>query len=195
MRVLVTGKNFNIGESLKSHVDARLEQVASRYFNGAVTGHVTMEKQRNRFLAECTLHLATGLVLQSHGEAGEPYVSFDAAAEHLEKRLRRYKQRLKDHHKNRREPVRHEAAASYVIAATADDEETETTDGDLNPVVIAETASSVPELSVGEAVMQLDISSGPFVFFRNARDGTLNVVYRRADGNIGWIDPAPRSSA
>ena len=109
--------------------------------------------------------------------------------------MRRYQQRLKDHHKNRREPVRHEVAASYVIAAAVDDEEIETASGDLNPVVIAETASSVPELSVGEAVMQLDISSGHFVFFRNARDGTLNVVYRRADGNIGWIDPAPRSTA
>jgi ribosomal subunit interface protein len=195
MRVLITGKNFNIGESLKSHVETRLEQLATRYFHGAVNGQVTMEKQRGQFLTECTLHLATGLVLQSHGEAGEPYISFDASAEHLEKRLRRYKQRLKDHHKNRREPVRHEAAASYVIAAAADDEESEIVSDDLNPVVIAETASSVPELSVGEAVMQLDLSSGPFVFFRNARDGTLNVVYRRADGNIGWIDPAPRRTA
>jgi ribosomal subunit interface protein len=195
MRVLVTGKNFDIGESLRSHVEQRLEQVASRYFDGAVTGHITMEKQRAQFHTECTLHLATGLVLQAHGEANEPYISFDGAAEHLEKRLRRYKQRLKHHHKNRREPVRHEAAASYVLAPTSDDEGSAAGNGDLNPVVIAESASSVPELSVGEAVLQLDLSSGPFVFFRNARDGTLNVVYRRADGNIGWIDPSSRKAS
>jgi ribosomal subunit interface protein len=194
MRVLVTGKNLDIGESLRAHVEARLEQVASRFFDGAVTGHVTMEKQRSRFLTECTLHLATGLVLQSHGEAAEPYISFDGAAEHLEKRLRRYKQRLKDHHKSRREPVRRETAASYVLAPTVDEEESGVPHDDLNPVVIAESASTVPELSVGEAVMQLDLSSGPFVFFRNARDGTLSIVYRRPDGNIGWIDPASRKS-
>jgi ribosomal subunit interface protein len=194
MRVLVTGKNLDIGESLRSHVETRLEQIATRYFDGAVAGHVTMEKQRGRFMTECTLHLTTGLVLQAHGEAGEPYVSFDAAAEHLEKRLRRYKQRLKHHHKNRREPIRHETAASYIIAQSLDEEETGIPASDLNPVVVAESPASVPELSVGEAVLQLDISTGPFVLFRNARDGTLNVVYRRADGNIGWIDPAPRKS-
>jgi hypothetical protein len=135
--------------------------------------------------------LATGLLLQAHGEAADAHLSFDAAAQHLEKQLKRYKQRIKDHHKTRREPVRQTEAASYVISASEDHQPEP---ADLSPVVIAESATSVPELTVGEAVMQLDISSVSFVMFRNSGHGALNVVYRRRDGNIGWVDPRPPAS-
>jgi ribosome hibernation promoting factor len=187
MLVKITGKNLDIGSALRNHVEARLKQICEKYFYGTVSSHVTIEKQKSQFATDCTLHLATGLVLQSHGAAGDALVGFDNAAEHLEKQLRRYKRRLKDHHKNRQEPVKTTAATSYVIAADGHSEETEPSD--LSPVIIAETSANVPELSVGEAVMQLDISSNPFLLFRNARDGGLNVIYRRPDGNIGWIDP------
>ena len=124
------------------------------------------------------------------GMIEEARESFDAAAAHLEKQLRRYKRRLKDHHSARREPVRQLEAASYVISP-APEEEDET--AGLNPVVVAETGTNVPEISVGEAVMQLDISNVPFVLFRNGGHGRLNVVYRRPDGNIGWVDPKPEA--
>jgi ribosomal subunit interface protein len=187
MLVKITGKNLDIGAALRVHVEERLNQIAEKYFDGTVSSHITVEKQKSQFAVDCTLHLATGLVLQSHGTAPDAPTSFDNAAEHLEKQLRRYKRRLKDHHKSRQEPVKVMEAASYVIAADGYGEGQEP--GDLNPVIIAENSANVPELSVGEAVMQLDISASQFLLFRNARDGGLNVIYRRPDGNIGWIDP------
>ncbi len=191
MQIKITGKNLDVGDALRDHVEDRLRQLQQKYFEGTVHAHVTIEKQRVGFHTDCTLHLATGLVLQAHGASAEAHPSFDSAAQHLEKQLKRYKQRIKDHHKNRRVPVRQLEAQSYVISAS-DDNELEP--ADLNPVVIAEAATSVPELTVGEAVMQLDISSIPFVLFRNSGHGALSVVYRRHDGNIGWVDPTPLAS-
>ncbi len=188
MQVKVTGKNLDIGDALRMHVEERLKQFQQKYFEGTVHGHVTIEKQRSGFVSDCSLHLATGLVLQAHGAAQEAHPSFDDAAQHLERQLKRYKQRLKNHHKERREPVRQQEAGSYVLAPAHDESEDK---GQLNPVVIAESITKVPELSVGEAVMQLEISSVPFVIFKNSKGGQTNVVYRRSDGNIGWVDPRP----
>lgn len=193
MHTQITGKNLDIGDTLRAHASDRLASIAQRYFDGVVKAHVTIEKQKSNFVTDCSLHLATGLVLQAHGAASEAFASFESASSHLEKQLRRYKSRLKNHHRSRREPVRQEAATDFVIAAVSEEDQSEITD--LNPAVIAEAIHSVSELSVGEAVMQLDISTVSFVLFRNARDGELNVVYRRADGNIGWINPSPRESA
>lgn len=188
MQIKITGKNLDIGSALREHIEERLRQLQAKYFEGTVHAHVTVEKQRVGFLTECTLHLATGLTLQATGSAEAAHPSFDAAALHLEKQLKRYKQRLKDHHRNRKVPVRQAQAQSYVISPAAEASEEP---ADLNPVVIAEAVTGVPELTVGEAVMQLDISSIQFVLFRNSGHGALNVVYRRHDGNIGWIDPGP----
>lgn len=188
MQIKITGKNLDIGAALRQHIETRLLQLKQKYFEGAVHGHVTVEKQRVGFHADCALHLATGLVLQAQGSGTEAHPSFDEAAGHLEKQLRRYKARLKDHHKSRREPVRQLAAQSYVISPAEDDG---TEPEGLNPVVVAETGIMLPELTVGEAVMQLDISTVPFVLFRNGGHGGLNLVYRRPDGNIGWVDPKP----
>jgi ribosomal subunit interface protein len=186
MQIKVTGKNLDVGDALREHIGNRLSQLQQKYFEGTVHAHVTVEKQRAGFHTDCALHLATGLVLQAEGMGAEAHPSFDQAASHLEKQLRRYKHRLKDHHRNRREPVRQFAAQSYVISAPAEGE----ADGHgENPVVIAETGVKLPELSVGEAVMQLDISTQPFLLFRNGGHGGLNLVYRRPDGNIGWVDP------
>ncbi len=190
MQVKVTGKNLDVGSALREHIEDRLLQLKQKYFEGTVHAHVTVEKHRGSFITDCALHLATGLVLQAHGRAADAHPSFDEAASHLERQLRRYKQRLKDHHKSRREPVRRVDVPGYVISAAAEDgNEPE----GLNPVVVAESGHSVPELSVGEAVMQLDISTTPFVLFRNGGHGGLNVVYRRPDGNIGWVDMKPNA--
>jgi ribosomal subunit interface protein len=191
MQIKVTGKNLDVGNALREHIDARLQQLKDKYFEGAVHGHVTVEKQRVGFHADCALHLATGLVLQAHGSAAEAHPSFDQAANHLEKQLKRYKQRLKDHHKSRREPVRQSEAQSYVINAAVDTSDEEPQGS--HPVVVAETGIKLPELTVGEAVMQLDISTTPFLLFRNGGHGGLNLVYRRPDGNIGWVDPKPQA--
>jgi ribosomal subunit interface protein len=188
MQIKITGKHLDIGDALRHHIDERLQSFKTKYFEGTVHGTVTVEKQRGQFHTECSLHLATGLLLHAEGKAAEAFQSFDAASHHLEKQLKRYKHRLKDHHKQRREPVRHSEAQSYVIQA--EDHDSEEPQG-LNPVVINEQATSVPELSVGEAVMQLDISTLPFILFRNSKGGQINVVYRRSDGNIGWVDPRP----
>lgn len=188
MQVLVTGKNLDIGDALRTHLTNRLTQNVGKYFDGAVRAVVTVEKQRSSFSTDCSLHLSTGLTLQAHGEGGDAYSSFDTAAEHLEKRLRRYKRRLKDHHLNRKEPVNGLPATNYIIeAGDAKTEEPE----DLSPAIIAENSATIAELSVGEAVMQLDISNEPFALFRNSGHGGLNVVYRRKDGNIGWVDAGP----
>ena len=188
MQIKVTGKNLDIGDALREHIQSRLSLIQQKYFDGTVHAHVTVEKQRSSFHTDCALHLATGLVLQAEGSGAEAHPSFDQAASHLEKQLRRYKHRLKDHHRTRREPVRQLDAQSYVISAAT--EAAEEPQG-LNPVVVAETGVKLPELSVGEAVMQLDISTQPFLLFRNGGHGGLNLVYRRPDGNIGWVDPKP----
>ncbi|CAN5247909.1 ribosome-associated translation inhibitor RaiA [soil metagenome] len=188
MQVKITGKNLDIGNSLRTHVENRLLGIAEKYFGGSVSSHVTVEKQKSNFTSDCTLHLATGLVLQARGSGAEALPCFDQAAGNLEKQLRRYKRRLKDHHTSRAQPVRQFEATNYVIASPGHTEDTEEPE-DLNPVIVAESSSNVPELSVGEAVMQLDISDDSFLMFRNVRDGGINVIYRRPDGNIGWIDP------
>jgi ribosomal subunit interface protein len=190
MQIKVTGKNLDVGDAFREHIEGRLQQLQQKYFEGTVHAHVTVEKQRSMFHTDCAVHLATGLVLQAEGTGADAHPSFDQAASHLEKQVKRYKQRLKNHHRSRREPVRQMAAQSYVIPAATDS--SEETAGD-HPVIVAETGVNLPELSVGEAVMQLDISTRPFLLFRNGGHGGLNLVYRRSDGNIGWVDPAPNA--
>jgi ribosomal subunit interface protein len=187
MQIQVTGKNISVGDALRQHVEDRLNGDVARYFDGTVRAHVTVEKQRSQFRSECTLHLATGIVLQAHGVEGDARVAFDVAASHLEKRLRRYKQRLRSHHNHRRKPTRTAEIKSLVIQA-ATHERDEEEPSDLNPVIVAEALHAVPELSAGEAAMQFDISNSAFLLFRDAKSGSLGLIYRRDDGNIGWID-------
>ena len=184
MQIKVTGKNLDVGDALREHIETRLNLLQQKYFDGTVHAHVTVEKQRGGFNTDCALHLATGLVLQAEGKGAEAHPSFDEAAAHLEKQLRRYKQRLKDRHNGH-----HAAAAievpSYVIAAPDEDEEAP---AEFHPVVIAETKKTMATLSVSQAVEELDFSGAPVVVFRHAGTSRVNVVYRRADGNIGWVD-------
>jgi ribosomal subunit interface protein len=192
MQIKITGKHLDIGDALRSHIEAKLQSFRERFFEGSVHGNVTLEKQRGLFLTDCTLHLATGLVLQSHAQDAGAVGSADAALAHLEKQLKKYKQRLKDHHRSPRESRNVREATSFVIQHEEHEE-----DQPLghNPPVIAETSAVIPELSVGEAVMQLDISTTPFVLFHNSKEGRINVVYRRPDGNIGWLDPRSNQAA
>jgi len=188
----VSGKNIDIGEALRARVTARIAEALGKYFDGGYSGHLTVGKEGFGFRTECAVHLDSGIVLQTEGMAADAYASADQAAIRLEKRLRRYKRRLKGHQVTRVDGVPSEAAPtvdapSYVIAAPEHENEDEATE--LNPVIIAESTTILKRLSVSEAVTELDMTGAPVVVFRHAGHGRINVVYRRADGHIGWVDP------
>ena len=189
MGLQISGKNLDIGEALRTHVEGRIGDAVEKYFDGGFTGHVTVEREGSGFKADCTLHLDTGIVLQAHGKSQDVYQSFDQAAERIEKRLRRYKRRLKEHHAHRPEAA--ESAASYIIAAPDEDGEVA---ADYSPAIIAEETTNLDTMTVGRAVMAMDITDAPVLVFRNAAHGGVNVVYRRADGHIGWVDPSLKTA-
>ncbi len=188
MDLRVSGKNFSIGDAMRGHVTDRIQAAVQKYFDGSVSGHVIVDHEGSGYRSDCTLHLASGITLHAEGRAIEPYASFDQAAERLEKRLRRYKRRLKDHHASDVAPslAPRDVFASYVLEAPVDEHED---DGAFNPVVVAEKTSSLRQLSVSNAVLDLDMTGAPVLIFRNAASDRVNIVYRRSDGNIGWIDP------
>ncbi len=192
MDLRVSGKNFSLGEAMRHHVTDRISSAVEKYFDGRVAGHVVVDHEGSGYRTDCTLHLASGVTLQAEGFAMEPYISFDQAAERLEKRLRRYKRRLKDHHPGsgngngyveRSEGV--ETMAAYVLESPADDVEA----GAFSPVVVAEKTAKLRRISVSDAVLDLDMTGASVLVFRNAGTDRVNIVYRRSDGNIGWLDP------
>lgn len=191
----VSGKNLEVGEALRERVSARILEALAKYFDGGYSGHVTVGKEAFGFHTECVVHLDSGIVLRADSMAADAYLSADQAAENLEKRLRRYNRRLKDYRAASRhngrgeggEVMRADSALSYVIAAPQ--HETEEEAATFNPVIIAESTTAFKQLSVSEAVIELDMTGASVVVFRHAGHGRVNLVYRRADGNVGWIDP------
>ena len=147
---------------------------------------------------DCVAHLSSGIVLSSQGGAPDAYGAFDIALEHLEKRIRRYKRRLKNHHNGSKPPLPAETASAYILAPFKGDDEREAepseADAEPNPVIVAESSEKLREMTVGTAVMQLDLTDKPVLVFRNAAHGGVNVVYRRPDGNVGWIDPSSQKA-
>ena len=187
MTLRISGKSISVGEALRNRVSDRTDEVLRKYFDGNYSGHVTLSKDGFGFRTDCALHLDSGVVLEATSGAADAYASADQALLMIEKRLRRYKRRLKDHYKDRAEPVAFEQAGMYVLAA--DEDEWETQDNGPQPMIIAEMETRVPTVSVGEAVMQMELAGSPMLVFRNEKHGGVNVVYRREDGNVGWIDP------
>jgi ribosome hibernation promoting factor len=189
----VSGKNIAIGDALRGRVNQRIAEATAKYFDGGYSGHVTIGKDGFGFRTECVVHLDSGIILEADAIAGDAYSSADQAAERIEKRLRRYKSRLKDHQAagvgglSQTTDADTVAAPSYVLAAPEHDTDEEITE--YNPVIIAESTTELRRMSVSEAVMQLDMSGCAVVVFRHAGHGRVNLVYRRADGHIGWIDP------
>ena len=189
MVLRVSGKNFSIGESLRQHVTDRVESAIGKYFDGAVNGHVMIDHEGAGYRADCILHLASGITLQSEGRAHEPYVSFDQAADRLEVRLRRYKRRLKDHHHG--SARNHKATEEVVADVTLESPSHEDApDMEFHPVVVAEQMHALKEMSVSNAVIELDLTGATVQVFRHSTTQRVNLVYRRADGNISWLDPA-----
>lgn len=194
MRIRVSGKDIDIGEALQAHVSSGLTESTGKYAGRPTDGTVTFSRDGFGFACEIFVHLSTGLTAQANGQAAEIYAAFEQARERMAKQLRRHKRRLKDHHRDRAEPVDTSPASSFVLAPFNEDEddapEGETDlNGDQGPTIIAEMETKVPSLTVGEAVMQMELSHAPVLVFRNEKGGAINVVYRREDGNIGWIDP------
>ena len=192
----VSGKNIDVGEALRSRVNARIADALGKYFDGGYSGHATVGKEGFGFRTECAVHLDSGITLQAEGTAADAYASADQAAIRIEKRLRRYHRRLKGRAVARVDGMPSDlapdiAAPSYIIAAPEHDDENEITE--FNPVIIAESTTALKQLSVSEAVMELDMTGAPVMVFRHAGHGRVNLVYRRADGHIGWIDPPAMS--
>jgi len=187
MRYQITGKQIDIGDALQTHVKSELNDIVEKYAERPTDANVVFSKSGHEHVCEATIHLSTGLTAQAKAHATEIYAAFDECAEKMEKQLRRYKRRLKDHHSKRKEPVEQLGASSYILAASegVDDSEPET----LQPMIIAEVETKVSTMSVGEAVMQMEISGAPVVIFRNESNSAFGVVYKRDDGNIGWIEP------
>lgn len=187
MSLRVSGKHMDVGEAFRSTIEARINDATAKYFSGNYSGHVIMEKSGARFDCECTLHLDSGVNLQSKGDAHDPHGAFEAAAERLEKRLRRYKRRLKDHHAGARDGQ--QADVAYSVFQAVDDDVEEVAE-DYAPAIIAESSVVALPMSVADAVIRLDLKEDPVFLFRNTTSNEINIVYRRADGNIGWINPA-----
>lgn len=185
MVLQISGKHMNVGETLTARIEDRLEDAVTKYFPGGYDGRVTIEKQGSRFNCDCVLHLDSSADLQATAADSDPTAAFESAADKIEKRLRRYKRRLKDHHSNNSKAERMDVAYSVFEAPAAEEEIPE----DYNPVIIAESLTKIQTLSVAEAVMALDLTDNPVMVFVNAGSEKTNVVYRRSDGNIGWIDP------
>ncbi|MDE2365029.1 MAG: ribosome-associated translation inhibitor RaiA [Hyphomicrobiales bacterium] len=186
MSLRVSGKNMNIGEALRAHVQSKLAAATAKYFDGSLSGHVTIAPEGSGFRTDCTLHLSSGVTLQADARAQEPYACFDQAADRIEKRLRRYKGRLKGH--KHVENGAGETVASYVLEAM-DEEREAPAEHEFSPTVIAETTTRLGDMSIAAAVMELDLTGAPVLPFRHAATGRVNIIYRRQDGNIGWLDP------
>ncbi|MEN5083836.1 ribosome-associated translation inhibitor RaiA [Bosea sp. TWI1241] len=189
MSLRISGKNLDVGEALRGQAEARVAAALGKYYEGGFQGHVTVGKDGSAFRTDGVLHLSSGITLEASATAHDAYASLDKMAERIEKRLRRYKRRLKDRSaaQNGRESLE---IPSYVIAAP--DEDTEEPERDAageNPVIVAESTRSLLRMTVSDAVAELDLTGSPVIVFRHAGNDRVNVVYRRGDGNIGWIDP------
>jgi len=193
MHITVSGKQVELSDALQTRVSTQLETIANKYFDHALEAHVTFSRARSFFTCDINVHAGRGLSLRGEGEAADANTAFDDAAEHIAKRLRRYRRRVKDHHRDLANRARPESARRHILKEEASAGEAQPVDGrtldDAYATVIAETNTEIAVLSVGEAVMRMDLADQPVLMFRNSASGALNVVYRRPDGHIGWIDP------
>src|SRR5690242_1587930 len=191
MQITVSGKQVDLSDALQTRVSDHLDIISSKYFDRALEAQVTFSRARSFFTCDITLHAGRGLTLRGEGEAADANTAFDDAAEHIAKRLRRYRRRVNEHARDSANRERPEAARQYILQQ--EDEATARGDKGIvaHPTVIAEQATEISLLSVSEAVMRMDLADQPVLMFRNSASGLLNVVYRRSDGNVGWIDPTP----
>jgi ribosomal subunit interface protein len=195
MQITVSGKQVDLSDALRVRVSSQMDTIASKYFDHALEANVTFSRARSFFTCDINVHAGRGLQLRGEGEAADANTAFDDAAEHIAKRLRRYRRRVNDHHRDLAQRARPEAAKQYILQEETNGVDHAVTDNrsldEAYATVVAETRTEIASLSVGEAVMRMDLADQPVMMFRNSASGALNVVYRRGDGHIGWIDPGP----
>lgn len=190
MHITVTGKQIDVGDALRRHTQTAIEDIAEKYFGNVLEAHVVFSREAHLIQCDLQVHVGRGILVRSEADANEAYAAFDIAAERIDKRLRRYKRRLRDHHAHDKERERAEPLGrTYVLQPGEDEGAPAPEDEHPQAMVIAEMETPIPQLSVSEAVMRLDLADLPALMFRNSARGTFNVIYRRRDGNIGWIDP------
>jgi ribosomal subunit interface protein len=192
MQISVSGKQVDLSDALRTRVASSLDGIAGKYFDQALEAQVTFGRARSFFTCDINLHAGRGLTLRGEGEAGDANAAFDDAAEHIATRLRRYRKRLNDHKRETSGKDRPQPARSVVLRADGEEGAPPHANGDDHAAfatVIAETRMEIARLTVGEAVMRMDLADQAVLMFRNNATNELNVIYRRSDGNIGWIDP------
>lgn len=188
MDIRVSGHQIDTGAALQEHVADRMNGIVEKYFSRALSSHVTFGKgPAGAFTSDIVTHVMQGLILKGHAEAHDVHQAFEAAAAKIEKQLRRYKRRINDRHEQADHALREEEAAYTILAAPEPDDEEEVTAD--SPLVIAETRAMIPECSVADAVMMLDLQNANALLFKNAGSEQHNMVYRRHDGSIGWVEP------
>lgn len=190
MQITVAGKQVELSDALRTRVSSALDTIAGKYFDHALEAHVTFSRARSFFTCDINVHAGPGLMLRGEGEAADANGAFDDAAEHIAKRLRRYRRRVNEHARDQAHRERPQAARQYTLRQ--EEEETPAA-GDEKAAtyatVVAEVPTEIALLTVSDAVMRMDLADQPVLMFRNSTTGVLNVVYRRSDGHIGWIDP------
>ncbi len=198
MQLTVQGKQIDVGDALREHVSDKLEDLNSKYFNHATFATVTFSKEghgRGLIRSQVNIRIGKNIMVTADETAQDPYAAFDASSEKVGKQMRRYKKRLRDHHDRIELTPESETlkARDYVLAAEPDNQNEETANEkqeDEAPVIIAEMTTDIQTMSVSDAVMRMDLSGEPAMLFRNSQNQELNMVYRRSDGNVGWIDPS-----
>lgn len=186
MELTVKGNHVDVGDALREHVRQNLTHTAEKYFKDPVDATVVFTKEKNhRYKVDISVHVGHGIVLEAQNEGEDPYPTFDTAATHVATRLRKYKDKLRDHHRKQDPSELHEAA--YTTFESNDNDGAE---GGSEPAIVAEVQTNIPTLAVSDAVMRLELGDLPALLFRNPAHGGYNMIYRRKDGNIGWVDPA-----
>jgi ribosomal subunit interface protein len=195
MQITVSGKQVGLSDALRTRVEDELDNIARKYFDHAQEAQVTFSRARSFFTCDINLHACRGLMLRAEGEAADAHAAFDDAAEHIAKRLRRYRRRVNEHARDLANRERPEAARQYVLRQLEGGDGKDAGNGEMESVarVIAEHPTEISHLTVAEALMHMDLADQPVLMFRNRVSGKMNVVYRRDDGTIGWIDPVSES--
>lgn len=194
MELSIKGNKLDIGDALTQHIESRLTDSVEKYFDHALDANIVLTKEGNgkNFRTDIVVHIGRNIKMHGRATTEEPYASFETALERIAKQLRRYKRRLNDHRKNAPDLAAFEAQ-KYIIENNPDEDEATSADG--APVIVAEMATTILDLTVSEAVMHMDVNNSSALVFQNKAHGGINVVYKRADGNIGWVDPTPAANA
>jgi ribosomal subunit interface protein len=193
MNITIQGKQLDVGQALKAYATDKLEDINHKFFNHATQSNVIFSREGHGFFkTHISIHISKDIMVQSHATEDDPYLAFDVASGKIARQMRRYKNRLRDHHERlERDNKEFSQARDVVLAAAIPEQDNEIETG-KDPVVIAEMVTAIQSLSVSEAVMRLDLSGENALLFKNAGTGAINMVYRRVDGNIGWVDPGAK---